>query len=202
MSHRYLNKFHWSEITRDERFFCSELYRVIYGSELGFVHWLEKKLSLGLNTSCGWEMATEVCFYRDFEMSFPGSVPSDMYSQKRTFDICLFGPDQVVIIEAKSHQEMPLAEAIAAERDADNVQHILGLHSRPATIALVSNEYKENHSRHSRAKPLCRFDGTITWGELAEEYDSYLFQRANSIYKDRRKSSKKDMQRTRYNAGR
>lgn len=198
----YLDKLNWTDITRDERFFCSELYRVVYGCELEFVHWLKKIISLDLNTSNDWTIVPEVCFYRDYEMHFPDSITSDMYSPKRTFDICLFGDEQVVIIEAKSHQEMPLAEARRIQNDAANVQCILKLRSRPTTVALVSDDYRDNHQLYSRKKPLSYFDGVITWGELENKYNNKIFWRANSIYKDGNKIANKGMQRTRKTAGR
>jgi len=36
----YLKNKNWSEITREERYFCAELYFAIKGNETDFVKWL------------------------------------------------------------------------------------------------------------------------------------------------------------------
>lgn len=42
MSFSYLNNKKWSQITRDERFFCAELYFEIKKDPAMFLNWLAK----------------------------------------------------------------------------------------------------------------------------------------------------------------
>lgn len=187
MSYEYLNGKQWADITRTESHFCSELYRIIHADPRRFLRLLQLNDNLGLTISGRWEVATEVCFYRDMRIEFPGGSHDHMYSPKRTFDMCLFGPSQVVILEAKAHQEMPFAEAQRARQDAKNLTLMLGLRNRATLVALVSSRYLENHNKYSRKKPLCSFDTVLTWAALAQEYQNRFFERADCIYKDNRR---------------
>lgn len=109
---QYFGNKNWAEITREERYFCSHLYHSIIGKEKEFVKWLNENLKpegkLKLDESNIWEVSFEVCFYRDFLKSQNKSVKTyerkngDFYSQKRTFDLCLFSADEMIIIEAKA----------------------------------------------------------------------------------------------------
>src|SRR5882672_11412807 len=101
MGFTYLGGNNWSDITREERFFCAELYIKIKNSENAFVRWLnaQEKISIsGEDCETEWETAFEVCFYRDFPHKFRPEIP-DKYSPKRTFDLCLFSEKNIIIIE-------------------------------------------------------------------------------------------------------
>lgn len=194
--HDYLDGKRWADVTRTESYFCSELFRVIHADPARFLRILQRPIDLGLSGAGEWEVATEVCFYRDARKAFPHKPESNGYSPKRTFDLCMFGPTQVVIIEAKAQQEMPLAEAERAKQDAVDVASVLGLREPAKLVALVSSEYLENHCQNSREKPLHRFDTVLTWATLAVEYNSTIFGRADSIYQDNRNGAKRAIQPT------
>lgn len=74
MQPKYLNNQPWAEITREERYFCAELYQLIqlYGVKefIGLLNseikYLYKRLdSLELDVKAEWQVGYEVCFYRD-----------------------------------------------------------------------------------------------------------------------------------------
>ena len=63
----YLNGKTWSEVTRDERFFCSHLYNLIQNNGIAqFLSYLNKNHRTNFDTNAYWEIGYEVCFYRDF----------------------------------------------------------------------------------------------------------------------------------------
>lgn len=113
MGFDYLDKKNWIDITREERFFCAYLYFDIKKDVNNFINWLnentldpkynDKKIHLGLDVKQEWDVGFEVCFYRDYKHQNRESVQKD-YSPKRTFDLCLFSPDTIIIIEAKVQQ--------------------------------------------------------------------------------------------------
>lgn len=62
MGFAYLNDKNWTDITRDERFFCTELYVVIKKDTKGFVKWLSKKIPNLPVDDKNYEVGFEVCF--------------------------------------------------------------------------------------------------------------------------------------------
>jgi hypothetical protein len=104
MGFQYLGGKTWLEVTREERLFCSFLYWDISGNGRAFVEWLNQNSQLRLEPDADWEAGYEVCFYRDF-FRFKGvSARGRGFSPKRTFDLCLFSEDCIIIFEAKVHQ--------------------------------------------------------------------------------------------------
>jgi len=112
MGFDYLGGGKWSDVTREERYFTLVLYNAINKKGvLDFVDFLRNKCYANLDYRNDWELAYEVCFYRDlwylrkkcFEEE--GLIDDD-YSKKRTFDLCLFSCNQIVVIEAKAHERL------------------------------------------------------------------------------------------------
>ena len=99
----YLEKKSWSQVTREERYFCSHLYHHIINKEKPFVKWLNQKLKTNFPLNNNWEIAFEACFYRDFyKLHKKKKLPEKL--RKRTFDLCLFSDNHIIIIEAKVQQ--------------------------------------------------------------------------------------------------
>jgi len=118
----YLDGKSWGEITREERYFCSILYKDIRDEILenndggkSFVDWV--------NGLSGYktippehflDVGYETCFYRDILAGrggirkFNEKISNDYrkpFSEKRTFDLCLFMPKSMFVIEAKVQQD-------------------------------------------------------------------------------------------------
>ncbi len=185
MSLSYLQSKPWWQISRDERFFCAELYREIHAAPVRFIHWLGANTPLTLDSTANWEVSVEVCFYRDFLTAFRPKL-RQKYSPKRTFDLCLFSEHQIVIIEAKAHQEMRPKDADTAKRDVELMCKLLGGTVDIFLLALVASEYARNHERRSRKRPLDHFNAVITWKQLQELFGNCRFARADKLYKDQR----------------
>jgi len=203
----------WSEITRDERFYCAELYRVSklknehLGTLVSLINdkcQLEKKLPVDEN----WEMGFEVCFYRDilhrkgvsikkhkanctYKNHKGEQVPIKRLPFKRTFDICLFHHNYLVIIEAKAAEgfknkqlddfraDIALFKSESKTLFGDNVPEVLfiGLHSSkysPKSDTLEVFELDDFNSKNQ----------TITWCHLDKIFGSFtdLFRQADGLY--------------------
>ena len=101
MGFEYLGGKRWSQVTRDERFFCQRLYELARSEPVGvFAQYISQEINLDLPRDCEWEIGYEVCFYRDL-WQFRGRN-RQLYSPKRTFDLCLFSETAIVNIEAKA----------------------------------------------------------------------------------------------------
>ena len=93
----------WDTVTKEERHFCAELYRIVRQNPDQFKCLLDLINTEGqwysdyksrINPSSNWEIAYEMAFYRDY--------PSKMGSDHRKFDMALFSDNQFVIVEAKA----------------------------------------------------------------------------------------------------
>jgi hypothetical protein len=181
MGLKYLNGKTWAEVTRDERFFCQHLYsRIQQKGVPEFIDALNRIAGLQLPRDVEWEPGFEVCFYRDFRKHMDKSV--EPHSNKRTFDLCLFSEDHIVIIEAKAQQgfegDPRQVKALKNDkkwvRELTEVEHVF-------VIALASSQYLGEPKRKHLDSP---FDGEpITWKELAEHFDGDdVLRRADNIY--------------------
>lgn len=178
----------WWEISRDERYFCAELFRSASVDISKFVRAIACHSKITMAENENWEMAVEVCFYRDFSRVVDISEIEGGFSQKRTFDICLFSETQVIIIEAKANQSMPPLEASQAREDKVSVKEIFRKGADRdvdvVLLALVSSRYKQGHDKNSMLRPLEAFDGVVTWKELETVYGNRIFERADSLYRE------------------
>ena len=174
----------WAEVTREERFFCAELFFVIRGDVSRFVHFLAQKEHwvegtgrevLPLDSEARWDPAYEACFYRD--MKRPD------VSKKRTFDLALFSEKTVILIEAKAHQGFDNKQ-LRSIKKLDRVEvPKLTRHAQVLVAGITSSKYTP--------KPDTRtyFDLMVTWNDLAQWYCDderarCTFGRANKIYRD------------------
>ena len=176
MGLKYFDELSWDEITREERFFCLQLYNHIKKSGIDeFIDILnQKRKSLLLPFDTNWEIGFEVCFYRDL-WQHQGKV-NDLYSSKRTFDLCLFSDDIIVIIEAKSHQGFTSKQLNSIVEDERVIKTLTNV-TRVETVALFSSNYTPNEGTIPEAWI------ELHWDELSGVYgNDAVLMRANDIY--------------------
>jgi hypothetical protein len=186
----YLNGKRWSQVTRDERFFCQRLLARAENDLASFVGALR---ALGLKIAGShWELAYEVCFYRDFRYARrdPDAPAEDTekYSAKRTFDLCLFSEDSIVIIEAKAQQTFKPAQLSDFQKDKEDVKRLTGI--EPQLLFLASSRYLQPKVITGLKS---QFPGseTVSWRHLAELFgnDADLL-RADSLFADASRSGR------------
>ncbi|MCB1616471.1 MAG: hypothetical protein KDI30_10695 [Pseudomonadales bacterium] len=224
----YFGDKRWKEITRDERYFCAELYQQIKHPEKtkDFVKFLkdaaspiegfDNDFSL-LDETKYWDIGYEVCFYRD--MLFycqnilsirdfnKGKAKKDCFPEKRTFDLCLFSDDEIVIIEAKAQQGLHRGQNEKFQKDKEFVLQLfqqMKIEKVPKIylVVLASSKYFKSPSFKSSAgvgKELINSNkapenkgdqyllGFVSWEQLSflEEIGNELkscFKRADSLY--------------------
>jgi hypothetical protein len=142
-----------------------------------------------MNLEKHWEIGYEVCFYRDYRKSQKKSIRGSGFPQKRTFDLALFSDDELIIFEAKVHEEFDTKQVEDFQKDNSLIKELV---ESPITIrfyALASQSYFENSrkfktwdksdtSLHGENK--C-FDGKISWSELADFYQDDVLYRADEL---------------------
>ncbi len=176
----------WGEITREERVFCAELYQVIRAHPRGFVRFLNFATPLTLNAEVFWDVGYEVCFYRDILDHRGAAKRASGFSLKRTFDLCLFSEDVIVVIEAKAHQLFTAEQGKSFAEDARAIERLIGSHPNVHLVALASSRYFSAFDAHGRGAALESFSARLTWKQLQSEYQLPLFDRAESIYRPER----------------
>jgi hypothetical protein len=196
MTFDYLGKKRWAQIAREERLFCAELFVEIRGRVGAFVSWLNQQSRFAaaggsLDPELPWEAAFEVCFYRDLLLAADKSVRLSAFSGKRTFDLCLFSPRDVVIIEAKAQTAFDAKQN--EDFDADKNDVLAAIHEafpeaalpRVLLLGLASSRYFENVVKYARAGAVPRlFDGHFSWRELHDSFaPNGAFLRADEVYK-------------------
>ncbi len=184
MGFSYLQDKSWLEITREERLYCAFLYWDVKDREKDFISWLDDNHDLQLDCDAGWEIGYEVCFYRDLLKSRGESVNPTQYSSKRTFDLCLFSEETILIIEAKVQQMFKESQICAFQKDRDDIPKIVGKEIDTKIIALASSHYYENYKKFGQNDILKKFDACISWAEIYDLYNQRdIYKQANDIYK-------------------
>lgn len=178
----YLNGHQWADVTRDERYFCQHLFNLLTdkGNLRKFIVLLNDKGKIGLDPDADWEPGFEVCFYRDhwfLNKEFKDFAP---YSPKRTFDLCLFSEQTIVIIEAKAQQgfDTDLSQLNMFEKDKEELSKLTG--AQTLLLGLASGSHINGLNDENRQK----FNGLVSWRELAQQLfvDDKILLRADSIY--------------------
>ncbi len=186
MSLSYFRNKAWSEISREESFFCQALFQYIKGRESEFVSFLKKVTTLKLDEKMEWEVGYEVCFYRDMLRIMDKTFDSGNYSKKRTFDLCLFSEDVIIVIEAKVQQPFKKEQIEYIEKDKYLIPKFLQREGslEVKTIALASSTYYDNHKNFGHQELLKPFDAKISWVDVFSGFhQDRVFSRANDIYK-------------------
>ncbi|MBK7751607.1 MAG: hypothetical protein IPI41_03060 [Flavobacteriales bacterium] len=116
----YLQGHRWLDITRDERFFCAELYQALKEPQnlKALIQRINSAMhsnprAIQLDEHGPWEVGFEVAFYRDMvnALGYEGThaIGSTQFSRKRTFDLCLYG-------RIGGQVQFPIAEAWVGDR--------------------------------------------------------------------------------------
>lgn len=205
----------WSDISRDERYFCAELYQIIKDNKYPFNQLLVKKEIID-SVHTDYEIGYEVCFYRDYifrygyenglkenknhhirtinNLNVPAKVrvrekeskkiitidkTIDKFPFKRTFDLCLFLEEEIIIIEAKAQQGFKIDQLSSFDEDHFLLKKLLKNKINVKVIGLHSSHYSLS------ADTITYFDAVITWNEIYEEYPIpyKILDRANKCYK-------------------
>lgn len=197
----YLRSAPWSSWSRDERYFCSLLYGEARTEPERLARFIDEQTDVRLNDG-PWDLGFEVCFYRDYlwqlkpyGTSFRSFLAlngvDEVPSLKRTFDLCLFGNSQVVIIEAKVCEGFTRSQNGEFENDKKWLSRLPGLEGVDVKlIGLASKRYIEGRGPVDKAgdrEALKVFDGVISWRALADKYRDTsvapLLQQADDMYR-------------------
>ena len=177
----------WWEVTREERYFCAELYWAVKEDLSKFIAFLDSKYPRKINTDSVWQVGYEVCFFRDWAKIYPEKsqnvqAGSDQaLSKKRTFDLALFSNSQVILFEAKAQQYFTAKQAKEFESYRELFRRCTGV-TEVHTAAIISSKYtpRDTITKCFSLNPL------ISWEKLACLFDSkyQIFRRADSIYRN------------------
>lgn len=188
MGFSYFDGKRWEDITREERYFCSELFHYFKGREHELLKLLQDKDLLNkidlteeeLKEDYKWELGYEVCFYRDF-YKFRNEV--NKHSPKRTFDFCLFSENRIIIIEAKVHQGFTEKQLSHLQQDATEMKKVINKDEDDSfkinTMAICSS----NYIKSCRDTTKERFDLMLSWMDIFEFSNLGVFEKANNIFK-------------------
>ena len=191
MGFSYLKDCYWVNISREERLFCAHLYWRIRGNVRKFIKWLNGieplfgKNCLNLSLDDRWEVGYEVCFYRDYLKKFNSkrSIKNTEYPPKRTFDLCLFSKNRIVIIEAKVQQGFESSQLKKFDMDKEKMKKLLKEcgYAKDICIDLVglySSIYKPDDS-------VCKkFDAMFTWEMVSKLYEEDdIIKKADVLYR-------------------
>jgi hypothetical protein len=176
MGFSYLGGEYWSQVTRDERFFCQRLFELVRSeSEEAFVRYISKTLGLNLQIDGEWEIGFEVCFYRDLWQHRERKCR--LYSPKRTFDLCLFGDRAIVIIEAKAAGGFDKDQNAVFERDVARVQKLTGV-EQVLLIGFCSSQCDVEPALAATFK-----HKILRWNDLAAHFGGdAILSRADEVY--------------------
>ena len=187
----YLGGQPWSAISREERLFCAELFTTARAELPRFIGWLNAQPGMqgcALDGGLSWELAYEVCFYRDLLFAAGQAVRTSRFSDKRTFDLCLFSPRDIVIIEAKAQGGFSSTQNTEFARDKQDVLAVIAQTGRPTSgltvriIGLASARYFANVRKYGSGIPDV-LDGHISWQALHDSFSPHpAFARAEAVY--------------------
>jgi hypothetical protein len=166
----------WSEVTRDERTFCAELYFLARADLPKFIGYLNDTYGADLDMSANWEIAFEAKLYRD-ERHLYRRGRDKSNPDHRAFDLVLFSNDDILIIEAKAQQGFDMEQLDEFQKAPDRVKRLTGV-GRARLSPLVSSRYSPKQNTK------VRFTGPyLTWKALASFYDDNpVLRRADEVY--------------------
>jgi len=197
----------WDNITRDERYFCSELFHNLRSDQSGILSLIkesiiteEKKDKEKLNflkniESKRFDIGFEVCFYRDMLNYYGVRIKWQMeklkehsLSFKRTFDLALFSEDAIIIIEAKAQQGFDTKQLKEFKKDRKRIKKLFKKINRNKPKVFIVGLYSSKYSPNSET--IKSFDSIIKWSDIAQKYPSSkdIFIRANDIYPNKNDS--------------
>lgn len=181
----YLGDHNWSELTREERFYCFILYSHVVADPSRLARFLSERPGFGFDCGGEWDVGVEVCLYRDYRWHHDLSVRDSEYSPKRTFDLCLFGVRDIIILEAKVCQAFDAVQSRVFEDDVKLVPRLL---ERPDLrvwlVPLASGAYFAAAGDDNEAmRPFGQ--RRLCWKDVADMYDNPLLRQAETLYRSR-----------------
>jgi len=188
MGFSYLKDLYWIDITREERFFCALAYNHFSKAPNNAIKFINDHTKLGLSKEMinqKWEIGYEVALYRDLFHSLRNSPVDGTHSyekndsrRKRTFDLCCFSEEAIIIVEAKAHGGFSTKQLKSFESDRINIPKLIGKKITIKIVALISSIYTPKETT------IAFFDGEpITWLKLKEEYNEPLFNKADKAFR-------------------
>ena len=181
---RWLDGKAWRDVSREERYFCAELFQVVRSDVGRFIQFLNKEKDYGLDSDANWQAAYEVCFYRDWNKHMRSKRVLTRALQKRTFDLTLFSDKAIVLFEAKAQGSFGTEQLKYLCEDQKRVKKWVGVEVLH-TAGIKSSEYEPRDATVAKfsLRPL------INWCELAAWYDEdnhvrEAFRRADQIYRN------------------
>lgn len=195
MSYSYLSNQNWEDITREERFFCCELFIELRRNIAPFLKLLlaKKTISEQESNSNLWDVGYEVCFYRDLIYNFYHNEAHKLNWQidigkvadehnlkalrKRTFDLCLFSENHIIIIEAKAQGGFNNKQMADFKNDIKLVKKLVGETVNVSLIGLTAEKYDPKN------KTIENFKTILTWKQLHELYSNKHFLRAEAVFR-------------------
>ena len=90
-----------------------------------FLDYVNRAVGISLPLDAAWEPAYEACFYRDLWYLKGRAGP--LFSPKRTFDLCLFSEQAILIVEAKAQQSFDRDQLSSFAADRDKVKELTGV---------------------------------------------------------------------------
>lgn len=190
----YFNNKKWTQITRDERFFCAELYFFYKMMPLKLIELMYKsgrvECLVPEDLKNQWSIGYEVCFYRDmiFHLNKQRTekIFIDDFSRKRTFDLCLFSETKIIVIEAKVQQSFGQKQLKEFEEDQNLLTKLRLYANLPVVhiVALASDIYFQNALKFGRKIiPELFAKNYFTWKDVFNDTNEELFLTANELYK-------------------
>ncbi len=185
MTNSFLKGYKWSEISRDERYYCAHLFQLMNNNQEKTITWIRDNLYGEMNLDKSWEIGYEVCFYRDYFHWFKKdeSIKTSIYPEKRTFDLVLFSDDEIIIIEAKAHEIFKQKQVDDIKEDKDLIAKLSDHQVNVKCFALASSKYFDNSKKFNKEwlnKDI--FDNSFTWKQMAKLFDEdTLLKRANFL---------------------
>ena len=181
MGLKYFKNNPWSGVTREERYFCSHLYHFLITKEKLFVKWLNELPKANFAVNNNWEIAFEACFYRDYHKLHQTILPEKL--RKRTFDLCLFSNNHIIIIEAKVQQGFKGDQLDSFINDEIRLTKLLKNNNvKISKVLLYSSEYKFDINKFNLKEKNPNFY-EITWKDLYKRYKNPIFDEADKKYK-------------------
>lgn len=179
----YLRNRPWTDWTREERFFCAALYQHAAQDPAALAAWVIETAGLRISTAGTWDLGFEVCLYRDFLWQQGKSARGLRFPAKRTFDLCLFGEGDMIVIEAKVCDKFSKKQAFDFKKEKERIGRIdevkhLGIH----LVALASQSYFDNAKQFGDPETLRVFSGRVTWADIFRLYQDPLFEQAEHLY--------------------
>ena len=146
---------------------------------------MQHRSFFGLNVepTDDWDVAVEVCFYRDYLWHKGKPVHGSGFSPKRTFDLCLFSSNTIIIIEAKVDQPFDTEQNKVFAEDSKKIRQLLGNEDLNIyLVALASSKYYKADANNGSGDALRPFNGRISWSDMYQEYVDEIFNQAENLY--------------------